>query len=40
VKDYGIEVDFDELDEDLKTVGRPFQVWNITLTLSSLTKRT
>jgi structural maintenance of chromosome 1 len=26
VKDYGIEVDFDELDEDLKTVGRPFQV--------------
>ena len=40
VKDYGIEVDFDDLDEDLKIVRVHFQVLSITLTLPSLIKRT
>jgi structural maintenance of chromosome 1 len=40
VKDYGIVVDFDELDEDLKIVHLPFQLLFIKLTLERRMKST
>ena len=40
VKDYGIEVDFDDLDEDLKTVCSPLQWYYEKLTAYSQTKST
>jgi structural maintenance of chromosome 1 len=40
VKDYGIEVDFDELDEDLKNVCLPFRLLLVILTPHSPMKRT